>query len=96
MLIVLACILHFFKNLDFDPNTPIRESDGMRPIHYAVYKRAPEVIRVLAERGADLNAVDFKGQTAGMVFVNLCAIQYSNMSSAGNGVSPANERGYKQ
>ena len=54
------------QEFNFDPDAPIRESDGLRPIHYAVYKRAQEVIKVLMQRGADINARDKDGKTAGI------------------------------
>jgi len=44
-------------------NKPSDDEYGMRPLHYAVVHRHPEMVKFLLEKGAKVNAVDVGGNT---------------------------------
>lgn len=48
-------------------NEPVAQ--GLRPLHYAVWQRNIEAVRLLLVRGADINAVDDCGYSA----LHLCS-----------------------
>jgi ankyrin repeat protein len=45
------------------PNTPSEDSNGFRPLHFAVHHRLPAMVRFLLEKGADVNGIDKYGNT---------------------------------